>query len=77
MRTLILFFTENVAKVGTLLTKSRAFRKLVDWAYGVCDANKTNHINQAELYAGLLLVHIKLAKFAGAAACMVRISLYF
>lgn len=45
------------------------FHALVDWAYGVCDDQKTNHINFSELYAGLLLVHVKLAKFAGAAAC--------
>jgi hypothetical protein len=35
-----------------------------------------DEISKDELYQGLLLVHLKLAKFAGAAACYVsRISL--
>jgi hypothetical protein len=58
--------------MGNLLTQSKTFRKLVDWAYGVCDDKKTGHIGQSELYAGLLLVHVKLAKFVGPAACFVR-----
>jgi hypothetical protein len=72
----ILFVTtvasERAAKVSNWFTKSRAFTRLVDWAYGVCDKGKTNHISSEQLYSGLLLVHLNLAKYFGSAACMVR-----
>jgi hypothetical protein len=56
------------------LTRSRAFQKLVDWAFKIVDTEKTNHIGKSDLYAGLLLVHINLAKYAGPAACFVSFS---
>ena len=51
------------------MTNSKLFKKIVSTAFDTCDANKTGEIKQEELYAGLLLVHLKLAKFAGPAAC--------
>jgi hypothetical protein len=57
--------------MANVLTKSPFFVKLVDWAYSVCDSESTGHIGKSELYAGLLLVHVNLARFAGPAACFV------
>ena len=54
---------------SSILTNSTAFARLSHWAFNVCDADQTGRINQAELYAGILLVHVNLAKYAGAAAC--------
>ena len=58
-----------IKKLGTLLLRSRIFTKLVDIAYQTCDTSGKGHINRDELYSGLLVVHIKMAKFAGPAAC--------
>ena len=58
-------------KKGNFLTRSTRFCKLVDYVYNVCDADKTGQIGKSELYAGLLLVHLNLAKYAGPAACFV------
>ena len=63
--------TEHAKKVSNRLTQSHAFHRLVDWAYNVCDKKKTNHISSEQLYSGLLLVHLNLARFCGSAACMV------
>jgi len=56
---------------GSWLTRSRGFQHLCKWAFGVCDSNGTGSINKTELYAGFLLVHLTLAKYAGPAACYV------
>jgi hypothetical protein len=44
---------------------------MVTKAFNDCDTSKSGEVDKQELYAGLLLVHLKLAKFAGAAACYV------
>ena len=62
---------DQAKTVGNNFTRSRFFQALVNWAYGVCDSSGMGHLNKDELYAGLLLVHVKLAKFAGPAACFV------
>lgn len=49
--------------------RTGAFRKLCKWAFDICDSDGTGEIDKTELYAGLLLVHINLAKYAGPAAC--------
>jgi hypothetical protein len=46
----------------TFLTRTKAFQGLVAWAFSVCDNDKTGEINKLELYAGILLVHVTLAK---------------
>lgn len=51
------------------LTKTRAFRKLTKWSFVQCDSDGTGEVGKDELYAGVLLVHIQLAKYAGPAAC--------
>lgn len=51
------------------MTSTKAFQKLCKWAFDVCDSNGTGSINETELYAGFLLVHLNLAKYAGPAAC--------
>jgi hypothetical protein len=56
---------------GNFLTSSKAFKSLCKWAFDVCDSNGTGAINETELYAGFLLVHLNLAKYAGPAACYV------
>jgi hypothetical protein len=54
---------------GSFLTRTGSFRKLTKWAFSVCDSDKTGKLGKSELYIGLLLVHINVAKYAGAAAC--------
>jgi len=51
------------------LTRSAAFRRLTKWAFAQCDTDGTGGVNQTELYTGIILVHLQLAKYAGAAAC--------
>jgi hypothetical protein len=63
-------------KTGNILTRSKGFKLLVKKTFAVCDNDKTGEVGKAELYAGLLLVHLKLAKFAGPAACYVRTGIY-
>ena len=53
------------------ITRSKWFKNLSKWAFSVCDKDKTGHITKAELYTGVILVHLKIAKYAGAAACFV------
>ena len=65
-----------IYRIGNFLTRSTRFCKLVDWVFGVCDINKTGQIGKSELYSGLLLVHINLAKYAGPAACFVSTKIY-
>lgn len=68
---------------GNVLTRSKPFRKLATWAFSVCDSDKTGEVGKLELYCGLLLVHLNLAKYAGPAACYVSwqqyiiVELYF
>ena len=54
---------------GNFLTNSHPFQRLVHWAFSVCDDDQTGELGKAELFAGLLLVHLNLAKYAGPAAC--------
>ena len=43
------------------------------WAFKVCDQNGSGRINKTELYTGMLLVYLNLAKYVGPAACYVRV----
>jgi hypothetical protein len=54
---------------ANFVTRSRAFQKLTKWAFTVCDRDQTGQVGKSELYAGILLVHVQLAKYAGPAAC--------
>ena len=53
------------------LTRRQFFQKMVTKAFKDIDTTKSGEVDKQELYAGLLMVHLKLAKFAGAAACYV------
>jgi hypothetical protein len=50
------------------LTRTKAFRRLTKWAFSVCDRIRQVKL-ATELYAGILLVHVQLTKYADAAAC--------
>jgi hypothetical protein len=51
------------------LTRTKSFRRLTKWAFVQCDNSGNGHLTKTELYGGILLVHLQLAKYAGAAAC--------
>jgi EF hand len=51
------------------LTRTKSFRRLTKWAFVQCDASGNGKLTKTELYGGILLVHLQLAKYAGAAAC--------
>ena len=50
-------------------TRSQALRHLSQWAFEVCDADQSGKIDEKAFYAGLLLVHLNLAKYVGVASC--------
>jgi Ca2+-binding EF-hand superfamily protein len=54
---------------SNFITRSSSFKRLCAYVFSICDANSTGSINATELYAGVLLVHLNLAKYAGPAAC--------
>lgn len=62
-------YSNKGGKLGQLFTKSKPFEKLVEKAYRICDTDGSGSVEKSELYAGLLLVHLNLAKYAGPAAC--------
>jgi len=51
------------------ITRSDGFKKLCKTVFKIVDGNDTGTINENELYTGVLLVHLNLAKYAGPAAC--------
>jgi hypothetical protein len=51
------------------LVESAAFKGLSEWAFSVCDSEGDGKIYREELYTGVLLVHLHLAKYVGVAAC--------
>jgi hypothetical protein len=54
---------------GSYWTRTKTFKRLCTWAFKMCDNTKTGRLTKPELYSGLLLVYINLAKYAGPAAC--------
>ena len=56
-----------------MLTRSKPFQTLLKKTFEQVDTAKNNEVDKTELYAGLLMVHLKLAKFAGPAACYVSV----
>lgn len=63
--------TTTKSSGGNFLTRRKFFQTMVTKAFNDCDTSSSGEVDKQELYAGLLLVHLKLAKFAGAAACYV------
>lgn len=53
---------------GNFVTKSRAFQNLCKKVFKACDRDNTGSINEDELYTGVLMVHLTLAKYAGKSA---------
>lgn len=54
---------------SSFITRMKCFEKLAHWAFTVCDKNQSGRIKKEEFYAGILLVHIEMAKYVGVAAC--------
>ena len=51
------------------LFRSKRFQKLCDNVFDAVDTDGSGSIDEKELYAGLLLIHLKLGAYAGPAAC--------
>ncbi|KAL7539448.1 hypothetical protein ACHAXR_009331, partial [Thalassiosira sp. AJA248-18] len=51
------------------LTQTEYFQKAIDSAFAVIDADDSGDVTLEELYAGLLLIHLKMAIYVGAPAC--------
>ena len=54
---------------SNFITRSSSFKRLCAYVFSIVDAKNVGSINATELYAGVLLVHLNLAKYAGPAAC--------
>lgn len=46
-----------------------ALKRLTAWAFQVCDVEGNGRVDKTETYAGVLLVHLRMAQYAGVAAC--------
>ncbi|KAG7344590.1 EF hand domain containing protein [Nitzschia inconspicua] len=55
--------------ISNLLTRSKPFQIIVQKAFHDMDYQRNGHVDKLELYTGVLMVHLKLAKYAGPAAC--------
>lgn len=67
--------SDTIQKNSSWLTRSKYFEKLVEASFDMVDADKSGDITLDEMYAGLLLIHLKLAVYVGAPACRVSIVL--
>ena len=56
--------------ISGILTTAR-FTAFCDTVFDLVDTNGDNTVDETELYAGLLLMHLKLGSFLGPAACRV------
>lgn len=61
--------TTNIIMSNFFFIRTKAFQSLSKYAFKVCDSSREGKIGRYELYAAILLVHVKLAKFCGPAAC--------
>ena len=64
-----------VKKKASYLTNTEYFRNTVNSAFDKIDVDKSGDVTLEELYAGLLLIHLKMAIYVGAPACRVSIVL--
>jgi len=53
----------------SMLTDSKPFKMMVSSTFKSMDNTGNGEVTKDELYAGLLLIHLKLSKFVGAPAC--------
>lgn len=51
------------------LMRQRRFRRLCDAVFDAVDTDGSGSVDEKELYAGLLLIHLKFGAYAGPAAC--------
>lgn len=54
---------------SSYFTRTKYFKELVEESFESVDPNKTEFVGKNEFYAGLLLIHLNLSKYAGIAAC--------
>jgi hypothetical protein len=62
---------------GNILTRSKPFKMIVKKVFQDMDFEGNGQVDKNELYMGLLMVHLKLAKCAGPAACYVSVVFFF
>lgn len=60
---------DNVVPFFSKLLQSKHFVKYCDIAFDLVDSNGDEVVDETELYAGLLLIHLKLGSFLGPAGC--------
>jgi hypothetical protein len=53
---------------SSFLTRTKVFQKLSDKVFDKCSGGN-ERVNPGEAYAGILMLHLKLSKYAGPAAC--------
>lgn len=53
------------------LTQTKHFQRAIDASFDMVDEDKSGFVTLDELYAGLLLIHLKFAVYVGAPACRV------
>eukprot|EP01082_Thalassiosira_pseudonana_P006783 g15042.t1 g15042 contig21:430537-432225(+) len=51
------------------LTQTKQFQRAIDASFAMVDEDKSGFVTLDELYAGLLLIHLKFAVYVGAPAC--------
>lgn len=60
----------NTSQGGnSFFTRSARFQKMVDNVFVSIDTDNSGEVDKDELYAGLILIHLRLAAYVGPAAC--------
>jgi hypothetical protein len=59
----------SLQKASSWFCRTSHFYHLCDMAFEAVDADQSGTVDESELYAGLLLIHLKLGTYAGPAAC--------
>jgi hypothetical protein len=67
---------QTIQEKSSWLTRTKYFQKAVDASFDMVDVDKSGDVTLDEMYAGLLLVHLRLAVYVGAPACRVSAMSY-